>query len=399
MINKCIEAVDLILDSIYSTGEKNQSIEFLITNPKESISFGNIGTTIYVRSEEDYLKALIFIKKNGLPYLSDLSLLNLRKTVTKLLTKNFWFIRHGEFSRIENISYKNQINSENKLELAKSLLNSELFQENFITYFYPTRSITSDITLRFDNFFIIPSNELSYKDINLDKSDINQFNFEYFPCLKNNHKIHVNTWIGIKASTEDNSRKILSVILGTIALFQSTSKRYLFNSLESDSGCNFITHDKFYNTMETVDLVPSLYFKIIIDKDLSPYFLKISETLTNKNIYDNLKFYSLNNFYKSWFQTEAEQFRTLCTCIESLIEDTSTKSSAKFKSLITKYCSEYSQDRLADLLKIRGSIVHGKSPNLCDSQAYNNYIEEYLSEPLNDLIKIVDIVLKAHIFN
>lgn len=284
MINRCIQAVDLILDSIYSTGEKNQLLaEFGITDPRESLSFGNIGTTIYVRSEEDYLKALIFIKKNGLPYLSDLSLLNLRKTVTKFLTKNFRFIRDGEFSRIENISYKNQISSKNKFDLANSLLNSELFRENLTTYFYPIRSITSNITLRFDNFFIIPSDQLSYKDINLDESDVNHFNFEYFPCIKNYHKIHINTWIGIESSTEENSRKILSVILGTVALFQCISKRYLFNSLESDSGCNFITHDKLYNTVETVDLIPSLYFKIILNKDLEPHLLKVSEIISNKN--------------------------------------------------------------------------------------------------------------------
>lgn len=78
-----------------------------------------------------------------------------------------------------------------------------------------------------------------------------------------------------------------------------------------------------------------------------------------------------------------------------MIEDTRTKSSQKFKNLCLQYSNKFDSNQLSHLLNIRGSIVHGKAPHLSDSSYYDSYLETYLSEPLTDLLNIVEIVLKV----
>ncbi|MFI8035680.1 hypothetical protein ACH8I4_17625, partial [Acinetobacter sp. ABJ_C3_5] len=89
--------------------------QFTIREPNAPIWSHEIGTEIYIRNQQDYLKALIFIKQNGASYLRKLPTFEVRNKVTNFLTKNFWFIREGEFSRNPNISYKMQIPVEAKL--------------------------------------------------------------------------------------------------------------------------------------------------------------------------------------------------------------------------------------------------------------------------------------------
>ncbi len=189
MMNICIEAVDLILDAIYSIGERDELLsQFTICEPNSPIWSHGIGTEIYIRNQQDYLKALVFIKQNGASYLRKLPTSEVRNKVTNFLTENFWFIREGEFSRNPNISYKIQIPVEAKLNLANALLNSSLFKEELNTFLYPFNSIYLENDLMFDNFFIINSQNLSLQHMNIDVRYSSEFDFLYYPSIRNeNH--------------------------------------------------------------------------------------------------------------------------------------------------------------------------------------------------------------------
>lgn len=401
MLNKCIEAVDLILDSIYSNGSNDQLLsDFFIKDPNDPTSLGLIGTTIYLRDIQDYLKAVIFIKRFGARYLSELSLAETRSKVTNFLTDNFWYIRHGELTRNPDISYKHQIAIAHKEELAKALLNSTLFSVVFTTYFYPFQFIYTQLNFRSEIFFILNSKNISKNDVDLLNEYSDLFNFSYYPSLiKDNYGARkVETWIGVKAPTQENSRKKLSTILGALALFEDSQKRYCFIATEADNGCSFFSEDCSYSISSTSDLIPSLYFKINITDDSFKKLEILSKILTSDDKESLLNCYALTNYYNSWFENDGDRYRSLCTALESLILDTKTQSSLKFKNLSKQYTSRFSEEQLKDLLKIRGSIVHGKSPHLSSSDDYNNYLVKYLSEPLNDLIEITDSVLRSHIF-
>jgi hypothetical protein len=401
MLNTCIEAVDLLLDAIYSTGERHQLLsEFGIHEPNSPIWSNTIGTSIYIRNEKTYLKAVFYIKQNGVPYLSELPISKLKSQVTQFLIENFWYIRDGEFSRNPNLSYKLQIPCNAKLQLAKALLTSPLFKATQKIFLYPFNSIHTESNLRLQNFFIVNSSNLSLEDLNISSSYSQQFNFNYYPSLIDNqiNQKRISTWIGIYAPTEEISQRILYALLGVISLFEDSEKRYCFNGEPKDSGCSYFPDDYQYTCKETVDLLPSLYFKLKIGNELSIHLNNISNFMSSINNESERYILALTNFYKSWFEQEAGQYRTLCTCIESLIEDTRTKSSQKFKNLCLQYSNKFDSNQLSHLLNIRGSIVHGKAPHLSDSSYYDSYLETYLSEPLTDLLNIVEIVLKSHIF-
>ncbi|WP_151766965.1 hypothetical protein [Acinetobacter oleivorans] len=401
MMNICIEAVDLILDAIYSIGERDELLsQFTIREPNSLIWSHGIGTEIYIRNQQDYLKALVFIKQNGASYLRKLPTSEVRNKVTNFLTENFWFIREGEFSRNPNISYKIQIPVEAKLNLANALLNSSLFKEELNTFLYPFNSIHLENDLMFDNFFIINSQNLSLHHMNIDVRYSNEFDFLYYPSIRNeNHnRKRISTWIGIKAPTEEISRRTLYSVLGTISLFEESKKRYCFNSRCEDSGCSYFSNQSSYTYRQTQNLTPSLYFKLKVKKELAIQLEHLSSLLKSNDKTSQRSISALTSFYKSWFEKDAEQYRTFCSCIEALIEDTRSKSSQKFRDLSKSYITKFSETQLKDLLKIRGNIVHGKAPHLYDSENYDFYVERYLSEPRSDLLEIVEKVLKKHIF-
>lgn len=402
MLDTCIKAVDLILDAIYSTGEKHQLLsEFGIREPDSPIWSSTLGTSIYVRNEKTYSKAIFYIRQNGVPYLSELPVSELKRQVTQFLTENFWYIKDGEFSRNPNLSYNLQIPFNAKLQLARALMISPLFQTTHIIFLYPFNSISTENNLRLESFFIVNSSNLSSKDLNISNDDFKQFNFNYYPSIIDNqiNQKRISTWIGIHAPTEKISQRMLYALLGAISLFEDSKKRYCFNGEPKDSGCAYFPNDYQYTYKETADLLPSLYFKLKIGNDLSTHLKDISNFMSSMSKESERSILALTNFYKSWFEDEAGQYRTLCTCIESLIEDTSTKSSQKFKNLCLQYSNKFDNNQIRHLLNIRGSIVHGKAPHLSDSSYYDSYFETYLSEPLADLLNIVEIVLKGHIFN
>lgn len=401
MLNTCIEAIDLLLDAIYSTGERHQLLaEFGIREPNSPIWSSTIGTSIYVRNEKTYLKAVFYIKKNGVPYLSEIPISKLKSKVTQFLIENFWYIRDGEFSRNPNLSYKLQIPCDPKLQLAKALLISPLFNVTQTTFLYPFNSIHTEKSLQFKNFFILNSSDLSLKDLNISSKYSHQFNFNYYPSLIDNkfNQRKISTWIGIHAPIEEISQRMLYAFLGTISLFEDSEKRYCFNCEPKDSGCSYFSDDKQYTYKQTVDLLPSLYFKLKVEDKLLKYLENLSFFLNSNEKEPNRNIAALTHFYKSWFEQGAEQYRTLCSCIDSLIEDTKYNSSKKFKDLCQIYTNKFNEQQLTHLLWIRGDIVHGKAPHLSNSPYYETYLETYLSEPLRDLLEIVEIVLKSHIF-
>jgi hypothetical protein len=242
MLNTGIEAVDLLLDAIYSTGEKHQLLsEFGIRKPNSPIWSSTIGTSIYIRNEKDYLKALVYLKQNGSPHLKQLPISGCKSEVTKFLTENFWYIRDGEFSRNPNFSYKHQISYDAKVQLAHALLSSPLFKTTQAIFLYPFNSIHTESNLRLQNFFIVNSSHLSFEDLNISSSCSQKFNFNYYPSLIDDQikQRRISTWIGIYGPTEEISQRTLYALLGAIALFEDSEKRYCFNGEPRDSGCSY----------------------------------------------------------------------------------------------------------------------------------------------------------------
>lgn len=400
-IEICLEAVDLILDSIYSTGEQQQLLaNFTIKNPEEKISFlySGIGTTIYIRDDKSYLKAIVYIKKNGLSYLDELSIFEVRKLVTNFVIRNFWYIKDGELSRNHSISYRDQISDLPKINFAKALLKSDLFSVSNIIYLYPFNSIISKVKLKGSNFFILDAKDISLSDTSFENLKAN-IDFSKYPCLideRRNSRL-IRTWIGIKAPNEKTAAKILSSILGTLALFESSKKRYIFSGITPDTGCCYFSENS-YTFRETEPNLPSLYYNLQVEHHLLGILNELDEVILNK-IQGSKKISSLINFYKSWFEKDGERYRTLFSSVDSLLETKSNHSRVFTDFVINHTNNQFDNDRIRLLLSIRGDVVHGKSPNLYECRDYELYVEKYLSDPLHDIQDIVEICLKNFIFN
>ncbi|WP_443023721.1 hypothetical protein, partial [Shigella flexneri] len=141
------------------------------------------------------------------------------------------------------------------------------------------------VTYGYRIFFIVNSSNLSLEDLNISSSYSQQFNFNYYPSLIDNqiNQKRISTWIGIYAPTEEISQRILYALLGVISLFEDSEKRYCFNGEPKDSGCSYFPDDYQYTCKETVDLLPSLYFKLKIGNELSIHLNNISNFMSSIN--------------------------------------------------------------------------------------------------------------------
>src|SRR5690606_9646537 len=110
-----IAAIEHVLSAIYASGDTLLSsfiVHKLGAPAWDRVS--GIGTEIFVRRKE-YIRALLFIRQNGAPYLRAMSVSDLWSLVTSFVTENFWHIRDGEFRRRHDCSYADQIESSGKL--------------------------------------------------------------------------------------------------------------------------------------------------------------------------------------------------------------------------------------------------------------------------------------------
>ena len=130
-----IESVERILSAVYASGDTLLS-SFLFRKPGAPHWNGGLGTEIFVR-RKDYIRALLFIRQNGAPYLRAISISDLWSMVTKFLTENFWCISKGEFSRRHDCSYAEQIAMEDKTALADALALSAMFRPRSELTLYP----------------------------------------------------------------------------------------------------------------------------------------------------------------------------------------------------------------------------------------------------------------------
>jgi hypothetical protein len=67
--------------------------------------------------------------------------------------------------------------------------------------------------------------------------------------------------------------------------------------------------------------------------------------------------------------------------------------------------SQINERRLQLLMKLRGSVIHGRAPDVYDSDEYTEYFDKYEVDPIHDLdlvladclrLKIFDGLLKVH---
>ena len=90
---------------------------------------------------------------------------------------------------------------------------------------------------------------------------------------------------------------------------------------------------------------------------------------------------ALEYFYRAWALDAPERFPILCMAIDALLS-TPRQATASVVDGVRKIVGPHvNEQRLRSLMRIRGDVIHGRAPDVNDSEAYAPYYDLYGEDP------------------
>lgn len=391
-----IEAVEHILSAVFASGD-NLLSSFLFGKPNAPHWDRRLGTEIFIR-RKDYIRALLFVRQNGAPYLRVISIADLWSMVTTFLTDNFWYVCGGEFTSRHDCSYAEQIAIKDKIALADALAKSVMFEPRSELTIYPLLPIRTAKNFESEHFFILNAADLSTAQLpcGIRASDLAPSQFP--PVVGwEGRKCTTTSWLGVRSPLPVVSNKMASAILGAVALTPLPRERHLFSGRTMFGGRCTITDTISISGDDDPHTPPMMHDIVLTDADHG--WLAILDTLLDawdKHTRSQLR--ALEYFYRAWFLEPHERFPALCMSLDSLVGASEKHTSAALKYVKSQIDTAIDDDRLRLLMRMRGAVIHGAAPDVYDSENYEKYYVDYETDPIRDLELIVAKCLREAIF-
>lgn len=394
-----IAAVEQVLSAIYASGDTLLS-SFIVRKPDAPAwdRLSGIGTEIFVRRKE-YIRALLFIRQNGAPYLRAMSVSDLWSLVTSFLTENFWYIRHGEFRRRHDCSYADQVELPGKLALADALANSALFNSvNELTLF-PLIPVRVAANFECDRFFILSAADLSVDQMpaGVRPAEIDPTNFP--PAIRwDGPKRPTTSWLGVRSPLLQVSTKAAAAILGAVALTPLPRERYMFSGREMFGGRCTLARGNCTVSGSDEPHTPPMMNDIVLTAADHAWLDRLAALVDDDDMHSRKRVKALEYFYRAWFLDPRERFPLLCMSLDSLVGVTNGHTNAAVKFVRDTIDASIAEDRLRLLMRVRGAVIHGAAPDVYDSENYEKYYAEYETDPIRDIELVVAKCLRADVF-
>lgn len=392
-----IEAVELILSAVYPNGNRRLS-SFLYGKPGSPSWDRRLGTTIFVRPKE-YIRALLFIRQNGAPYLRGISLSSLWSMVTSFLTENYWYVCGGNLKPPLACSYAEQIAIQDKLSLADALAASVMFTPRPELTLYPMLPIRVTANFNSKHFFLLNAADLTTVQLpqGISTKELDPAQFPPLTDWRGNRR-PTTSWLGIWSPLPQVSRKMGSAILGAVALTPVPHERHLFSG-RSMFGGQCTINDK-STTVSNSDEphTPPMMNDIVLTAADHCWLAILANLFNATDKHSRLQLRALEYFYRAWFLDPRERFPALCMSLDSLVGVSEKHTAAAVKFVRNVIDTKIDDDRLRLLMRIRGAVIHGAAPDVYDSENYEKYYVDYETDPIRDLELIVAKCLREAIF-
>lgn len=392
-----IEAVERILSAVYASGD-NLLSSFLYGKPGAPLWDRRLGTEIFVRRKE-YIRALLFVRQNGAPYLRAISITDLWSMTTKFLTENFWYVRRGEFARRHDCSYAEQIAIEDKIALADALAMSAMFEPKSELTLYPLLPIRVVANFESEHFFLLNAADLSTAQLpyGIRAGDLDP---SQFPPVMNweGRKRLTTSWLGVRSPLPLVSHKMASAILGAVALTPLPHERHLFSGRPMFGGQCTITDTSCTISGGDNPPTPPMMHDIVLTEADHGWLAILATLLYASDKHSHTQLRALEYFHRAWFLDPRERFPALCMSLDSLVGVSQGHTSAAVKYVKSVVDTAIDDDRLRLLMRVRGAVIHGAAPDVYDSEHYEKYYADYETDPIRDLELIVAKCLREKIF-
>lgn len=394
---KHIEAVERILSAVYASGDTRLS-SFLYGKPGAQHWEKRLGTKIFVRRQA-YLRALLFVRQNGAPYLRAISISDLWSMVTNFLSENYWYVSGGRLVMQADCSYADQITLKDKIALAEALARSAMFEPSPELTIYPLLPIRVTANFESEHFFLLNAPDLSPAQLpsGIRPSDLDPTRFPPVVSWEGPKRL-TTSWLGVRSPLPLVSRKMASAILGAVALTPLPHERHLFSGRTVFGGQFTITEAAFTISGGDDSHVPPMMNDIVLTKTDHRWLAILASLFQTPDKRSHSRLRALEYFYRAWFLDPRERFPALCMSLDSLVGASTGHTTAAVNFVKGTIDAAIDDVRLRLLMRVRGAVIHGAAPDVYESEHYEKYYVDYETDPIRDLELIVAKCLREAIF-
>lgn len=356
------------------------------------------GTELYV-DRKAYIKAILFIRENGAPYLRAISISDLWSMVTSFVTENFWYIGRSSFLSVLDGSYLHRVTPEDKAALAAALAASPLFHPTAELTIYPLVPIRVLNGFECERFFLISAQNLNHAHLppRAEGSNLEPTSFPPFAAWDGVRQRPVAAWLGVRSPLPIVSDKMAAAILGAVALTPRPSQRFMFSGRKMFGGKCTVGEGvtvRGFGEPHT----PPLMNDIKVASSDHAWLGKLAMLLDLEDKSSKSRVRALEYFYRAWFLNPRERFPALCMSLDSLVGADHGHTSAAVNFVKDLIGGHIDDQRLRLLMRVRGAVIHGAAPDVYDSENYAQYYVDYGTDPIHDLELVVAKCLRETIF-
>lgn len=390
-----LQAIERLISSIYPSGDQ-LLCSFMYGQPGSPVWQHRYEAEIYVR-RRDYLDAVLYIRRNGAPYLRAISIADLRSMITQFVIDNFWYIGGRNLLPNPVKAYGMTMRPAEKLALANALAESPMFVPTSELTLYPLIPVRVIAPFDSERFVLTAPDHLNRS--HLPETARDSLDSGNFPPITDWSGVRrpVGSWLGVRSPLRLVSDKMASAILGAVALTQLPRQRYLFSGRQVFGGKCTVSSSVTISTGDGAHTPPMMHDIVLTVADHA-WLVKLDSLLAANDKRSRSKLRALEYFHRAWFLDPRERFAPLCMSLDALVGADNGHTSAAVKFVKGIIDSGIDEARLRLLMRIRGAVIHGAAPDVYDSENYEQYWLDYSADPIRDLELIVAKCLRQNLF-
>lgn len=342
------------------------------------------------------LRAALYLRKNGSPYLRSLSIGRLEGILTSFISNHYYLIANETFLSSFGDSYADKLSPEAKVRLAAALASSSLFVAPPEITLFPLIPITVEVGFNGAPFFIGAPADLAGQLGPVQTAGA--LVPDSFPPVSDweYRRYTPNSWLGIRAPTLDAARQMRAAILGAVALLPHHMERYRFSGREMFGG--YTTFANGWSIAIGEPHTPALATNLVIGATDHAWLAVLAEKIASPRKVDKRQLRALEYYYRAWAPDPVKRFPTLFAVLDAIFGDAGAATQAVVDAIGPVMGAEYTSERIRLMLGLRASVIHGGAPNVYESSKYEDYYEAYLTDATWDLELIVARCLQTVIF-
>lgn len=357
-----------------------------------------MGVSVYYDSSK-LTRAALHVRQEGPSYLKSLSIDEIGSRLQNFVIENYWHLANDVLFQTFDESYADRVPPSAKINFADALAASNIFNPADEVTLFPLTTIRAESDFNSDILFLIdaPSLKAAMLTSHADRLKIVP---DQFPPLADSkgRKEMPSAWLGVRSPTFEASSKMKAAILGALALTPLHRYRHRFSGRKVIRGrCTFGSDG--VTTSYEESLTPPIMSDIVIGEQDFAWLTKLAKMFASNERSTRRQLSALEYFYRAWALDASERFPVLCMAIDALLSTPGQATASVIDGVRKTIGPHVNQKRLRSLMRIRGDVIHGRAPDVYDSEEYAPYYDLYGEDPIRDMELVVGSCLRSIVFH